>query len=117
MPVRTLAICSDSTVGRSDEDYSIADLTYPATTRTASLLKSVAAADVPRGSTVFFATYQSTDVVARDATFEPSAIALAINLEERLITCMSPVTALASVRMEFLPETSLKSVPTISGRN
>ncbi|KQR34237.1 DEAD/DEAH box helicase [Curtobacterium sp. Leaf154] len=65
MPLRAFAVCSDSKVGRVSEDFTVADLAYPATTNTQQLLKEVAKADEPDGLTVFFSTYQSIDVVAK----------------------------------------------------
>ncbi len=65
MPLRAFAICSDTKVGKNNEDYSVSDLAYPATTSTGQLLKEVAKAEVPDGLTVYFSTYQSIDVVAR----------------------------------------------------
>jgi predicted helicase len=65
MPVRAFAVCSDSKVGRVSEDFTVADLAYPATTNTHQLLKEVARADEPDGLTVFFSTYQSIDVIAK----------------------------------------------------
>lgn len=63
LPMRSFAICSDTKVGRNDEDYKVSDLAYPATTSTEALLQSVQASSVPDGLTVFFSTYQSIDVV------------------------------------------------------
>lgn len=65
MPMRSFAICSDTKVGKNNEDFSVSDLEYPATTNTAALLKAVGLADVPEGLTVYFSTYQSIDVVVR----------------------------------------------------
>lgn len=65
MPLRAFAVCSDSKVGRVSEDFTVADLAYPATTNTHQLLKEAAKADEPDGLTVFFSTYQSIDVVAK----------------------------------------------------
>ena len=65
MPLRAFAVCSDSKVGRVSEDFTVADLAYPATTNTQQLLKEVAKADEPDGLTAFFSTYQSIDVVAK----------------------------------------------------
>ena len=65
LPMRAFAICSDTKVGKTSEDYSVSDLAYPATTSTPQLLAEVAKADAPDGMTVYFSTYQSIDVVAR----------------------------------------------------
>ncbi len=65
LPMRAFAICSDSKVGKYSEDYSVSDLSYPATTSTEQLLTEVAKAEAPDGLTVYFSTYQSIDVVAK----------------------------------------------------
>jgi predicted helicase len=65
LPMRAFAICSDSKVGKNAEDYSVSDLSYPATTSTEQLLAEVAKSTNPDGMTVYFSTYQSIDVVAR----------------------------------------------------
>lgn len=65
IPMRAFAICSDTKVGKTAEDYSVSDLAYPATTSTAQLLAEVAKTSAPDGMTVYFSTYQSIDVVAR----------------------------------------------------
>ncbi|TCL85302.1 putative helicase [Curtobacterium sp. PhB142] len=65
MPLRAFAVCSDSKVGRVSEDFTVADLAYPATTNTKQLLTEVAKSTAPDGLTVFFSTYQSIDVIAK----------------------------------------------------
>ncbi|MDN4641118.1 DEAD/DEAH box helicase family protein [Agreia sp. PsM10] len=65
MDLRAFAICSDTKVGKSAEDFSVSDLAYPATTSTEQLMAEVARAETPDGLTVYFSTYQSIDVVAR----------------------------------------------------
>ncbi|KIU03346.1 type ISP restriction/modification enzyme [Frigoribacterium sp. MEB024] len=65
MDLRAFAICSDTKVGKSNEDFTVSDLAYPATTSTPQLLDQVAKASTPDGLTVFFSTYQSIDVVAK----------------------------------------------------
>jgi predicted helicase len=65
LPLRAFAICSDTKVGKTSEDYSVSDLAYPATTSTTQLLAEVAKAEAPDGMTVYFSTYQSIDVVAK----------------------------------------------------
>ncbi|TDT64436.1 type ISP restriction/modification enzyme [Frigoribacterium sp. PhB116] len=65
MDMRAFAVCSDSKVGRVSEDFTVADLAYPATTNTTQLLTEVAKSSAPDGLTVFFSTYQSIDVIAR----------------------------------------------------
>src|ERR1019366_4383962 len=45
LPLRAFAICSDTKVGKYEEDYSVSDLAYPATTSTAQLLAEVAKGD------------------------------------------------------------------------
>lgn len=65
MDMRAFAVCSDAKVGRVTEDFTVADLAYPATTNTTQLLSEVAKSSAPDGLTVFFSTYQSVDVVAK----------------------------------------------------
>jgi predicted helicase len=65
LPLRAFAICSDTKVGKYEEDYSVSDLAYPATTNTAQLLSKVAEGSEPDGLTVYFSTYQSIDVLVR----------------------------------------------------
>jgi predicted helicase len=65
MDLRAFAICSDTKVGKSNEDFTVSDLAYPATTSTPQLLDQVAKATTADGLTVFFSTYQSIDVVAK----------------------------------------------------
>lgn len=65
MDMRAFAVCSDSKVGRVSEDFTVADLAYPATTNTTQLLTEVAKSSAPDGLTVFFSTYQSIDVIAK----------------------------------------------------
>jgi predicted helicase len=65
IPMRAFAICSDSKVGKMSEDYTVADLSYPATTDTPQLLAQAAKPVDADTMTVFFSTYQSIDVVAR----------------------------------------------------
>lgn len=65
MDMRAFAVCSDSKVGRVSEDFTVADLAYPATTNTTQLLTEVRKSSAPDGLTVFFSTYQSIDVIAK----------------------------------------------------
>jgi len=62
-PIQAFAICSDTKVGRHEEDIRTHDLAYPATT---DATKLVAAARALTGDrrTLVFATYQSIQVVA-----------------------------------------------------
>jgi len=62
-PFHAFVVCSDSKVGKDEEDISTHDLAYPATTDAKRLSK--AAAMLPKGRrTVVFSTYQSIQVVA-----------------------------------------------------
>lgn len=63
-PMRAFAICSDTKVGKSSEDFTLTDLAYPATTNTADLVAEVNKGSNTEGLTVFFSTYQSIDVVS-----------------------------------------------------
>lgn len=65
VPLRTFAVCSDTKVGRSEEDMSVVDLALPATTDPQRLTAKFSAADSTDVMTVVFSTYQSIDVVAR----------------------------------------------------
>lgn len=70
MPLRAVAVCSDTQVGRrrtgSDDSiqYDIHDLAFPATTDAEKLAKRLAEDD-GFAMTVVFATYQSLDVISR----------------------------------------------------
>ncbi|MBQ9566339.1 MAG: DEAD/DEAH box helicase, partial [Synergistaceae bacterium] len=60
------AVCSDSTVGRNDEDMSVSDLACPATTRYTELLRiwdAIPDEDKAKSMTVIFSTYQSLSVI------------------------------------------------------
>ena len=62
------AVCSDSTVGRNDEDMSVSDLVCPATTRTAELTRiwdAIPEDDKEKSMTVVFSTYQSLPVITK----------------------------------------------------
>jgi predicted helicase len=65
LPLRAFAICSDTKVGKYEEDYSVSDLAFPATTSTAQLMAEVSKGSAPDGLTVYFSTYQSIDVLVR----------------------------------------------------
>jgi len=62
-PIHAFVVCSDTKVGRNEEDIPTHDLAYPATT---DATKLVAAANALIGDrrTLVFATYQSIQVVA-----------------------------------------------------
>ncbi|HOT57170.1 MAG TPA: DEAD/DEAH box helicase family protein [Ornithinibacter sp.] len=65
-PLRTFAVCSDTKVGKANEDSSVVDLAIPATTDSARLAERASAPPTdPNRRTVVFATYQSLDVVAQ----------------------------------------------------
>jgi predicted helicase len=61
-PFTALAVCSDSKVGRENEDLRVEELAYPATTNTKKLLEVAKTFPTDR-RTVVFSTYQSIDVV------------------------------------------------------
>jgi predicted helicase len=63
VPLRSFAVCSDSKVGKKNEDISVHDLQYPATTNPARLAEHAGHA-VAGKMTVVFSTYQSLPVVA-----------------------------------------------------
>ena len=62
-PFHAFVVCSDSKVGRDEEDISTHDLAYPATTDAKRLSKAAAALTKGR-RTIVFSTYQSIQVVA-----------------------------------------------------
>jgi predicted helicase len=62
-PVHAFAVCSDSKVGRDEEDISTRDLAYPATTDPDRLASHMAMVS-PDRRTVVFSTYQSIQVIA-----------------------------------------------------
>ena len=61
--LRAFVVCSDSKVGRTEEDMRIQDLAYPATTDAHKLAHNVTAVKKNR-RTVIFSTYQSIGVVS-----------------------------------------------------
>ncbi|KIC68716.1 DEAD/DEAH box helicase [Pseudarthrobacter phenanthrenivorans] len=64
VPLRPLAVCSDSKVGRKEhEDVSVHDLAFPATTDPAKLLHRAKISTGQEAITVVFSTYQSIDVI------------------------------------------------------
>lgn len=62
-PFHAFVVCSDSKVGRDEEDISTHDLAYPATTDAKRLSKAAAMLSKDR-RTVVFSTYQSIQVLA-----------------------------------------------------
>ncbi|MBP5803010.1 DEAD/DEAH box helicase [Microbacterium maritypicum] len=64
MPVRPFAVCSDSSVGRKEnEDVSAHDLGFPATTDPAKLFHRFQISTGQEMISVVFSTYQSIDVI------------------------------------------------------
>ena len=62
-PIHAFAVCSDSKVGRDNEDIQTHDLAYPATTDAKKLHQAIEALGKGRRK-VIFSTYQSIDVIA-----------------------------------------------------
>ena len=62
-PFNAFAVCSDTKIGKNNEDIRVHELAYPATTNAERLLKAVNAAQNGK-MTVIFSTYQSIQVVA-----------------------------------------------------
>ncbi len=62
-PFHAFVVCSDTKVGRDEEDISTHDLAYPATTDARKLAKAAGLLSKDR-RTVVFSTYQSIQVVA-----------------------------------------------------
>lgn len=66
VPLRPLAVCSDTKVGKKqDEDVSPHDLAFPASTDAQKLFARASISTGQDAVTVVFSTYQSIDVVAR----------------------------------------------------
>src|SRR5690606_15481291 len=66
VPIRPFAVCSDSSVGRKeDEDVSTHDLGFPATTDAAKLFHRFQISTGDETISVVFSTYQSIDVIHR----------------------------------------------------
>jgi predicted helicase len=63
IPLRSFAVCSDTKIGKKQEDISVHDLQYPATTNPMRLAQHATAHSEGK-LTVIFATYQSIQVVA-----------------------------------------------------
>lgn len=62
-PLHAFVVCSDTKVGRDEEDISTHDLAYPATTDAKKLTQAASVVSKDR-RTVVFSTYQSIQVVA-----------------------------------------------------
>ncbi|MFO3582146.1 type ISP restriction/modification enzyme [Legionella pneumophila serogroup 1] len=62
-PIHAFVVCSDTKVGKEEEDIPLHDLAYPATTNAEKLVQSsnIRSKDRP---TVIFSTYQSIQVIA-----------------------------------------------------
>lgn len=65
LPFHAFAVCSDSKVGKDNEDMSKHELLIPATTDTKSLMKGIESAKKDKRWIVIFSTYQSIDVVSK----------------------------------------------------
>lgn len=71
-PIKPICICSDSRITRQrgdlfdNDDFSVVDLAFPASTDVKSVIKQFQAIDrnSKKGMTVVFSTYQSIDVIA-----------------------------------------------------
>lgn len=63
-PLHAFAVCSDSKVGKDDEDFRTHDLAYPATTDAQKLALHAERVSTDR-RTVVFSTYQSIDVITQ----------------------------------------------------
>ena len=62
-PFRAFVVCSDSKVGKDEEDMLVHDLAYPATTNTLTLTKAINAFGKDE-RIVIFSTYQSLQVIS-----------------------------------------------------
>lgn len=65
LDVRAFAVCSDTKVSRSAEDYHVHDVPIPVTTDARVLLHEMAHRRRAQGLTVVFCTYQSLPTVAK----------------------------------------------------
>ncbi|MDJ0356325.1 type ISP restriction/modification enzyme [Paenarthrobacter sp. PH39-S1] len=65
VPLRPLAVCSDTKVGKKQEDMSVHDLAFPASTDPQKLYARSQISTGQDHLTVVFSTYQSIDVVAQ----------------------------------------------------
>lgn len=63
LPLHALAVCSDTAVGKEEEDIRVHDLPFPATTDGRKLAKQLAALKEQRPLTVVFSTYQSIQAI------------------------------------------------------
>ena len=77
LPLRYLGICSDTRVGRSDEDASLLELDYPVTTDFDKIREGLQA-ERPHALTVVFCTYQSLPLVAAAQAEGASAFDLTV---------------------------------------
>jgi len=64
VPIRAFAICSDTKVGKSSEDFRLSDLEFPATTDAAKLIDAARQGSESGHMSVYFSTYQSIAVVS-----------------------------------------------------
>lgn len=68
-PMRAICVCSDAKAsrkmkGEDDEDESVVDLAFPATTSVENILRQMRVAEYENKRTVIISTYQSIDVVS-----------------------------------------------------
>ena len=64
-PITPICICSDSSVGKDEDDISVVDLTIPASTNVKSIVRQIENAKLnQKGMIVVFSTYQSIDVIS-----------------------------------------------------
>ena len=64
-PLRSYAVCSDTKVGKHDEDLRPSDLSFPATTDPGMLTQAIQrGSSAPTAFTAIFATYQSIAVIS-----------------------------------------------------
>ncbi|MHB1562637.1 MAG: type ISP restriction/modification enzyme [Leptospirillum sp.] len=64
VPMRFFAVCSDTRIGKDEEDLRVYDLAYPATTAPQKLACH-ASKSYPKGITAILTTYQSMDVIRK----------------------------------------------------
>lgn len=107
-PLNCFAVCSDSRVGKN-EDMSISDLSFPATTDTKALLEKIKTTKSKNNLTIIFSTYQSIQVVSDAQSHGLSEFDLVICDEAHRTTGTTFEGEDASVFQKVHDETILKA--------
>ncbi len=64
-PIISYAVCSDSKIGKDNEDMKVHELSYPATTDSGKLVNNFQINKSDNRRTVIFSTYQSLDIIQK----------------------------------------------------